>query len=877
MKLSLLTGVAVGMAGVAFASDSTQLSTNPNPVTLRSYTGSPIAPNTPSTDTLTQSVTQTITPANSVSCNAAGLHTDNWYYRVFDTSAFASGFEVQSVEFAVETAVSASTMGQPVRVRVYDSADLADTLIDANIVFDSGLVNVADQTAAIQSVAASGTVLSGSMIIEIFTPEGQTAGDSFFIGSNPDGQTAPCFIRADACGIAAPTDLAAIGFPTMHIVMNVLGKPASAGGPLGADECANADVIGPGATVVAFDTNVASDTGLPATNSAEVGNCGSISDDVWFSWTANVSGEHIFSTCDDADFDTEIGLWEGTDCGTAIPVACNDDGTGCSGFTSELVVPGIVAGTTYLVQIGHFNSTSGDVFGMGNLTITEPGAPPANDTCNTPEMIMGLGDFPYDSTFATSSGFDGGGGCAIPNQDVFFEWTAPMIPGDYFVSTCLTGYDTILAVHSGSGCAATCFGSNDDDLGAGGAGVCGGGLQSSVALMGLAGGETFLIQVGGFGANEGPGTLTISGPMLPGDDCSNPVDIGNMTGIFNYDTTGYGSSGFDGNGGCTDAIGQDIFLTWTAPNDGAFEFNTCMTGYDTRISVHDGMDCAATCIATNDDSCGLQSTVSATLVTGQTVLLQLGGFGTNEGPAVLEILEFIDPCNVPDDALEENDDCTMAVAVGEGKVGDLFVSDVDEDWYAITVPAFTTAFMQILFVDDDGDMDMFLFDACGGTELDRGFSASDNEQVTFDNSAGNTAVTVFLQVNGFVTGGFECNNYTLVVSFENGQAGFAYCAGTPNSSGFIANMSSSGSSSVSGNDLTLVSGPVPNNVFGIFFHGPEQAQIPFQRQDALCRQPGPSFGRHAGGRLDALLGDRQHHDPGNPAGLPPLLPGVVPR
>src|SRR6185436_1773755 len=54
-------------------------------------------------------------------------------------------------------------------------------------------------------------------------PDGQPNQNSFFIGSNNLGQSGPSYISAASCGIANPTNLASIGFPNMHIVMNVLG------------------------------------------------------------------------------------------------------------------------------------------------------------------------------------------------------------------------------------------------------------------------------------------------------------------------------------------------------------------------------------------------------------------------------------------------------------------------------------------------------------------------------------------------------------------------------------------------------------------------------------------------------------------------------
>ena len=54
----------------------------------------------------------------------------------------------------------------------------------------------------------------------------------------------------------------------------------------------------------------------------------------------------------------------------------------------------------------------------------------------------------------------------------------------------------------------------------------------------------------------------------------------------------------------------------------------------------------------------------------------------------------------------------------------------------------------------------------------------------------------------------------------------SYCLAAPNSVGAGANISLSGSTSVSANDLALHAGPVPNQP-GIIFFGPNQIEIPF--------------------------------------------------
>ncbi len=207
--------------------------------------------------TLTQSASQAITAGNSVSCNAGGLHADNSYFRAFDLSAFASGFNVCAVEFGVETANAAGAT-QPVVVNVYSNTGGAFPAGTRTLVGTSNIA-LPDQTASIVNQALAASLPPGSQLVfELFTPDGQTAGDSFFIGSNAAGQTGPTYIQAADCGLTAPATAASIGFPDMHAVMNVIGDPAGSDLVLGAvttlDTCAalpsnNNTIIEPGEVV----------------------------------------------------------------------------------------------------------------------------------------------------------------------------------------------------------------------------------------------------------------------------------------------------------------------------------------------------------------------------------------------------------------------------------------------------------------------------------------------------------------------------------------------------------------------------------------------------------------------------------------------------
>jgi len=186
---------------------------------------------------ITQSTnTATITSGNSVSCNGGSpgfFHTDNSYYRAFTLSSFnppltSTQFLVQSVTIGIETANASGTgTTQPMTVNVYSSTTNPPTNASLTLLSTAN-ANVSDQALTSLTVPLTTqpvfTVATGILVIEIFTPSGQAAGHSFFIGSNALGQSGPSFIKAASCGITEITSLAAIGFPNMHIVMTVNGN-----------------------------------------------------------------------------------------------------------------------------------------------------------------------------------------------------------------------------------------------------------------------------------------------------------------------------------------------------------------------------------------------------------------------------------------------------------------------------------------------------------------------------------------------------------------------------------------------------------------------------------------------------------------------------
>jgi hypothetical protein len=221
-------------------------------VTCQAATGmKPTAKEAPTAcTTITESTSQAIVNNNSVSCNNGIGHTDNSYWRAFTLSSFgiSGAWDIQSVDIGVELASAGSGMApsngkpaisknskskvvapaggtQPITVRLWTSSMPFPTGYPASLTM-IGQTNttVADQADTIINIPVTGTAPAGSqLVVEIFTPDGEAAGNFFFIGSNTAPETGPSYLSAAACGVTTPTTTSAIGFPSMHIVMNVNG------------------------------------------------------------------------------------------------------------------------------------------------------------------------------------------------------------------------------------------------------------------------------------------------------------------------------------------------------------------------------------------------------------------------------------------------------------------------------------------------------------------------------------------------------------------------------------------------------------------------------------------------------------------------------
>src|SRR5690606_9575077 len=85
--------------------------------------------------------------------------------------------------------------------------------------------------------------------------------------------------------------------------------------------------------------------------------------------------------------------------------------------------------------------------------------------------------------------------------------------------------------------------------------------------------------------------------------------------------------------------GNDVWFSYVATATGSTIFRTCGAGYDTALQVFDGAGgCGAlVSLGCNDDSCGLQSSLTIPTVMGTTYFVRVGGYNSATGTFPLEI------------------------------------------------------------------------------------------------------------------------------------------------------------------------------------------------------------------------------------------------
>lgn len=182
---------------------------------------------------ITHSASTTVAQGGSIACFSNSSTTVNSFWRAFDRTAFGitGAFSVDSFEFGIEKASSPGG-AQPIELRFYTNTGAAfpggTRTLAATRSYSVGNANLILVDYPVGALIPAG---SGELVVEIFSPGNSiTPGNTFILGANNAGQTAPSYISTPDpfCNAPNPVTMATIGFPDVHFIMTVKANAPTA-------------------------------------------------------------------------------------------------------------------------------------------------------------------------------------------------------------------------------------------------------------------------------------------------------------------------------------------------------------------------------------------------------------------------------------------------------------------------------------------------------------------------------------------------------------------------------------------------------------------------------------------------------------------------
>ena len=376
-------------------------------------------------------------------------------------------------------------------------------------------------------------------------------------------------------------------------------------------------------------TNVAA-----TTTAGYVNPCGSaLSLDVWFLYTANVSGTHAIGVCTPADFapvtlaDSILAVYDVTAPTTSI--ACDDDGCNTLGSVGSassflsMASANLTAGSQYYVRVGSWTATTAT--GTFHVSVVPPVA--MGDTCATATpLTTGFNYVAMTGMTASGTITPNCAGTGTVTQflaTTIDAWATYTAASNSIISIWREGATAPrLGVFTGS-CGA--------EVALSGLNTCTSSQTVNTTFLATAG-TTYLFRLGNTTATTTANMLHLAEvPIAANDECVGALSV--FTGA-NGPFTNAGTTTSATLPSCMTATTafNDVWFAWTAPLTAAVKINGCGSSSDPYFAVYDA--CGGNQIACDDDDlsnlgpCATTQTlnpyVTFSAVAGTTYFIRVG-------------------------------------------------------------------------------------------------------------------------------------------------------------------------------------------------------------------------------------------------------------
>jgi hypothetical protein len=268
-------------------------------------------------------------------------------------------------------------------------------------------------------------------------------------------------------------------------------------------------------------------------------------------------------------------------------------------------------------------------------TVCSVAPPPPAGCANAPTIACGatVTGSTLDAPTSNLGMCNGLNASAAPGT--YYRFT-PTANAEVTLNAC-GNYSIAMAVFSGNCDNLTCVGSSATEIP--GAPCAGPGSRSARMTFTALVGTTYYIYVTGTTGLGSAGNFTLSVTscmaFVTNDSCADAISIACGATVAGS-TTGGTNTGAPATCTTTLGSGPGVWYRFTG-NGGQTTVSLCGSSFDTKIGVFSGTCGTLTCVAGNDDFCGLQSQVTFQSTIGVQYYVYVTGFSTANGPFSLSL------------------------------------------------------------------------------------------------------------------------------------------------------------------------------------------------------------------------------------------------